>query len=248
MPAARISIEELDDHRSPLFRAAQRLYERVFPDKERIDRRYFAELLQEKRLGLLQPFNIHFLIARRGARVLGLATGSYLAVVNMGFVGYLAVAPATKGSRIGSRLRARLVRECRRDARAAGRGELAGVLGEVEARNPWLRHLVRSGALALDFPYRQPSLGEHTPDVPLVLYLQPLGEPVRSLSAARVRALLYAVYRRVYRVRFPLRDKAFRQMLRELSSLRRVRPVTLRRLEAARHTGLRPKSARARAR
>lgn len=236
---SQLVIESLDDHRTPAFRGALRLYERVFPEKERIDRRYFAELLEEKRLGLLQPFNQQFLVARHGRRVVGLCTGSYLAVVNMGFVGYLATDPARKGARIGSRLRARLVRELRRDARAAGYPDLDGVLGEVEARNPWLRHLVRTrGALALDFPYRQPALGEATPDVPLVLYLEPVGARVRSLAAARMRTLLYAVYRRVYRVRFPLRQPAFRMMLRRLAGVSRINGVSLRRLRAARRTGL----------
>jgi len=219
----RIVIESLDDHRNPSFRAALRLYNRIFPAKEKIDHRYFVELLQEKRLGLLFPFNVHFLVARSGGRVVGLATGSYLAVVNMGFVGYLAAAPKTKGSRIGVRLRSRLVEEMRRDARAAARPDLDAVMGEVEGDNPWLRHLVsRRGALALDIDYRQPSLRAGEPTVPLVLYLEPIAAPIRSLSTRRVRAILYAIQRRVYRLRFPLREPTFRRVLRSLENRRRV--------------------------
>ncbi len=198
------------------------LYARVFPEKERIDRRYFVRILEEKRLGLLYPFNIHFLVARRGAQVVGLATGSYLAVVNMGFVGYLAVEPGLKGARIGSRLRERLLAEFRCDARAARHDDLRGVLGEVEADNPWLAHLERTrGVLALDFAYRQPSLGA-TPAVPLVLYLEPIAEPIPRVSTKELRALLYAVYRRMYRIRFPLKDGVFRRMLKELRGRRWV--------------------------
>jgi Acetyltransferase (GNAT) family len=152
-----VSVESVEDHRDPGFDAALRLYARVFPSSERIDRGRFKHLLEEKRLGVLFPFNMHFLIARRGRQVVGLATRSYLAVVNMGFVAYLAVAPELKGGRIGSRLRGRLVREMRRDARAAGRADLDLVLGEVEADNRWLRYLVRRHrALALDLDYYQP--------------------------------------------------------------------------------------------
>jgi len=222
MAAPRLVIESVSDHRSPLFSGALRLYNRVFPAEERIDRRYFAQILEEKRLGVLFPFNLHFLVARVGDRVVGLSTGSFLALVNVGFVGYLAVAPGTTGARVGSRLRARLVREFRRDARAAGHGELFGVMGEVEAANPWLRHLARDGALALDLDYRQPSLGEGQPHVPLVLYLEGVGRRLASVPTDRVRGLLYAIYRRIYRIRFPLRHPAMKHMLRQLAGRRRV--------------------------
>jgi len=133
------------------------------------------------------------------------------------------VDPALMGARIGSRLRERLVREIQRDARATGRPELDGMLGEVEADNPWLRHLVRNrGVLALDFDYRQPPLARNTPDVPLVLYIEPLARPIRSLPVPAMRALLYAVYRRMYRIRFPLKEPAFRKMLKSLKGRRTV--------------------------
>lgn len=223
IPRAPIVIESLSDQRHPAFSAALRLYNRVFPEKERIDRRYFVDMLREKRMGLLFPFNIHFLVARSGKRVLGLATGSYLAIVNIGFVGYLAVDPRLKGSRIGSRLRHRLVEEIRHDARAVGRRDLFAIMGEVEANNPWLRHLVKKNrVLALDLDYRQPALSDNAPAVPLVLYVEPLRAPMRSLPTAQLRTLLYAIYRRVYRMRFPLRDRAFRRMLKQLDARQRV--------------------------
>lgn len=218
-----IIIESVYDHRNPLFEQAIRLYTGVFPKKERIDRAYFKQLLDEKRLGLLFPFNFHFLVAKLEGRVVGLVTGNYLAVVNMGFVGYLAVAPALKGRRVGSRLRRRLVEDMRRDARACGRDDLAAVLGEVEAENPWLHHLVRTrGAFAFDIDYRQPALRERSGEVPLVLYAQPIARPIRRVSADETRALLYAIYRRLYRVRFPLRNPTFKRILKGLEGRRSV--------------------------
>jgi hypothetical protein len=177
-----VVIESLDDDRTPLYLDSVDLYNRAFPDSERSDPQYFAHILEEKRLGVLYPFNFHYLVARADERAVGLATGHYLALVNLGFVGYLAVSPSAKGGRIGSRLRHRLVEEFRRDARAAGYKDLLGVIGEVEARNPWLRHLMRrSGAFALDFDYRQPPLRAEQEDVPLVLYLEPIVRPIKRI-------------------------------------------------------------------
>ncbi len=224
-----ITIESLDDHREPGFKEALRLYNRVFPAKEKIDRSYFIDLLREKRQGFLFPFNVHFLVARKNGRVVGLATGSYLSVANVGFVGYLASQPKLKGERIGSRLRARLITEIRRDARASGQKDLEAIMGEVEPGNPWLKYLVRSrGALALDLDYRQPALRHGGPAVSLVLYFEPIEGSVSRLSVRRVRSILYSIFRRVYRVRFPLRDPSLRRILRSLHGRRFVgaRPLS----------------------
>ena len=99
-------------------------------------------------------------------------------------------------------------------------------MGEVEPGNPWLRHLVRKGALALDIDYRQPSI-DGAAAVPLVLYLEPLGGKLRSISANIVRRLLYAIYRRLYRVRFPLKNPEFRLMMRGLVGRTRIGPRKL---------------------
>jgi len=212
-----IVIESVSDDRNPLYLDSVDLYNRAFPDSERSDPRYFAHTLEEKRLDLLYPFNFHYLVARANDRAVGLATGHYLALVNMGFVGYLAVQPSIKGARVGSRLRHRLLKEMRRDARAAGYKDLLAVVGEVEAVNPWLRHLIRNrGAFALDIDYHQPALGTHLDDVPLVLYVEPIGRPIKRIRAADVQKLLYALYRRIYRIRFPLKNRTLARMMAEL--------------------------------
>ncbi|MCM2257180.1 MAG: GNAT family N-acetyltransferase [Vicinamibacteria bacterium] len=220
----RTRIVALDDPQTPEFQQALKLFTRVFPAAERIDRRYFDDVMAEKRLGLMFPFNTYFFVALRRDQVIGFCSGTYMAVVNMGFVGYLAVDPAMKGAQIGSRLRRRLVEAMRKDARANGCTDLAGVAGEVETDNPWLRHLVeRKGALALDFDYRQPALRPGTREVPLTLYIEPASRHTpRSLPTWQVKALVYALYRRLYRVRFPLRLASFRRMLRALDGRRRI--------------------------
>jgi hypothetical protein len=215
--ATALTIDDIPDHHHRRFEQALVLFNRTFPEEEKIDRRHFIELLEEKKLGLVHPFNYHFLVACRGSRVLGVCTGNYLAVTNMGFIGYLAVDPEAKGARVGSRLRARLVAEFRRDAEAHLARDLAAVIGEVEPTNRWLDTLVRTrNVLPLDFPYCQPPLREGSPPVELVLYLQAMGPPVHRIRVAALRQLLFAIYRRVYRVKFPLREPAFRQMMKHL--------------------------------
>ena len=221
-------IESLHDDRSSLFLDSVDLYNRMFPESEKSDPQCFAHILEEKRLGLLYPFNFHYLVARLDDRAVGLATGHYLALLNMGFIGYLAVSPSVKRGRIGSRLRHRLVKELRRDARAAGYKDLVAVIGEVEAVNPWLKHLIRQrGAFALDLDYRQPALRSNLEDVPLVLYLEPIGRPIKRVSSHNVRKLLYAIYRRVYRIRFPLKNRTLSRLMQGLESRHWIGPRKL---------------------
>ena len=229
-PKARpaVFIESLYDDRNPLYLDSVDLYNRAFPDSERSDPQYFAHILEEKRLGLLYPFNFHYLVARVDERAAGLATGHYLALVNMGFVGYLAVHPDIKGARIGSRLRQRLVTEFRRDARAAGYKDLLAIVGEVEAVNPWLKHLIRNrGAFAVDIDYRQPALKTHLDDVPLVLYVEPIARPIKRVAAEDIRKLLYEIYRRIYRIRFPLKNRTLARMMQELEGRKSIGPKKL---------------------
>lgn len=229
MPTNRLIITAVDSAKDPWFRQAFALYSRIFPPSEKIDREYFQNVFEEKRLGLLAPFNFHFMVAHQRGRVVGFISGSYLAIVNLGFVGYLAVSPDDARRRVGSRLRRRLVDAMQRDARAAGHDDLMGMMGEVEEGNPWLERMRRHGALALDLDYLQPST-DGTGVVPLVLYLQPVGgrRHLRSLKVSTVRQILYAIYRRLYRIRFPLTLPEFRRMFRQLEGRSRVgaRPLT----------------------
>ncbi|HEU4747242.1 MAG TPA: hypothetical protein VFS56_01985, partial [Gemmatimonadaceae bacterium] len=108
------------------------------------------------------------------------------------------------------------------DAHHVGHERLAAIVGEVRRNNPWLRHLVREGAIALDFPYFQPSLDGNKEPVPLVLYYQPLGGTKKTLGVAELRRLLYTMWRRMYRIDEPLGRPEFRRMLRSLEGRRRI--------------------------
>jgi len=235
---SRVAVEEIDAPASPWFRRVVDLMDEVFPPEERMNVADFAETLREKRLGLLRPFNVHLLAAHRGDELVGFCQGSYLALPNVCFVSYLAVRPRIKGHKIGAVLRQRLVRECQKDAKLNRKTGLWAVVGEVEEDNPWLRTLVRSrGAIALDVEYHQPSLAPDLPHVPLVLYIQRRDRSRASLRARDVRNLVYSIYRRVYRVRFPLRSVAFQAFLKSIGDRHRIGQ---RKLPAGRPAATRP--------
>ncbi|MCI0436810.1 MAG: GNAT family N-acetyltransferase [Gemmatimonadetes bacterium] len=216
-PDQGVVVVEIMDERTPLADRAVGLFEATF---DRRDRHAVDELraeIAEKRYGLLAPFNFHLLAARAGDDLIGAIMGCYLAGVNAGFVDYLAVRPGDRGRGVGRILRPRLVDQFREDAREAGRDELAWVLGEVRLENPWLRRLVETrGAIPFDLAYFHPGMrpGVHSP--PYVLYRQPFGDLRKELPNALVRRILYAVYRRAYRVRYPLQHEGFMAMIEAL--------------------------------
>jgi hypothetical protein len=220
----RVRIREARRFDDPALRRGYRLLKRTFPPAELPRQREWTESLREIEAGVLTDTNWHLFVAERGAEVLGAASGTYVGSLNMGFVGYVVVRPEHRAAGLGARLRRRLVRAFRGDAAAVRGDPLEAVVGEVHADNPWLRRVVaREGALALDVPYFQPSLDRHHA-IPLVLYWQPLGRRRRSLPVGLVRRLLYAMWRRAYRVPRPLTHPTFRAMLRSLEGRTRVGP------------------------
>ncbi|MGH9322028.1 MAG: GNAT family N-acetyltransferase [Vicinamibacteria bacterium] len=217
-----VIIEKVESVRSPLFHASYALYRRVFPKDEQMPKRYFYEHLTEERLGLSRPFHFHYFVASRGDRVLGFGCCTYLALVNMGFIDYLAVDSGAKGQGVGTLLRGRLVEVLREDARKDELDDLTAVLGETREDSPWLRRLMSQGAFALDIDYLQPPLEDHKNPVPLVLYVQPIVKPFESLASNEVRQVLYSIYRRLYRIPYPLQDPNFRYMLKQINGRAKI--------------------------
>jgi len=229
MPAAergrpgRVRIREVQSADDPGFDRAYRLLHDAFPRSELLPRREWVYLMTERALGLWTDINWHLIVAERGRRVIGAASGSYMGNLNVGVIGYIALKPGSRSHGVGPRLRARLRAVFERDARRIERGPLKALVGEVHLNNPWLGHLVRrEGAIALDFPYYQPSLRGRRNPVPMVLYYQPLDRPRTWLAASELRKLLYSLWRRPYRVSKPLARSAFRRMLRALEGRRRI--------------------------
>jgi hypothetical protein len=224
MPApGRVSIREIRSADDPAFRKAFKLLRSAFTRVEMLPMRDWRTAMREREAGLWTDLDWHLLVAERGSTVLGAASGSYLGNVNIGVIGYIALRPGDRSSGLGPRLRRRLRQQFERDAlRITGR-PLMAIVGEVTEDNPWLRHLVRrEGAIALDFPYFQPSRGTKRPAIPLVLYYQPVQRRRTFLGALELRRLLYTLWRRWYRVPDPLRKPEFRKMLKSLEGRRRV--------------------------
>lgn len=214
----RFRIVEIEDERSPLAREALSLLRSAFPPPERQPIEQIAMEIAEKRLGLLTSYDFHLFASLSGeGRVMAIASGVYLGGVNAGFVTYLAVGEEYRSQRIGRALRTSLIDAFRQDARALDWLELASVIGEVRQDSPWLERLIRErSAIPFDFTYYHPGQEPEPGAVRWVLYRQPIGDRRENLPYREVRQLLYAIWRRAYRVRWPLEREAFSAMLSEL--------------------------------
>lgn len=116
----------------------------------------------------------------------------------------------------------------RKDARKAGFDDLAWVLGEVRGDSPWLKRLLRTrGAVAFDLRYHHPGVTPDGASDGHVLYRQPVGDRREVLPVHLVRRILYAIYRRGYRIPYPLDRPGFRAMLEELEARTSVGPASI---------------------
>jgi hypothetical protein len=223
-----LRLRELLTAADPAFRQAYALLQATFPPSELVPAADFLRTLRESTAGVWADLLWHMVIGQRGERLLGVATGTYLGSLNLGLIGYLAVRKGLRSVGLGPKLRNRLLRSFDADAKLQHGHATDGVVGEIEHDNPWLRRLVRHhGAIPLDIPYLQPPVRPTEPEVPLVLYYQPLRRERRRLPVAEVRQILYAIWRRSYRVTAPMEDHRFRRMLRSLDGRRWVGARTL---------------------
>jgi GNAT superfamily N-acetyltransferase len=218
-----VRLREITRHNEQLLRPAYALLRRIFPRNELVPLDEMRNALRETQAGVLADLRWHMLVAEHHGKVIGAASGNYFGSLNVGIVGYLAVDPAVRAQGLGPRLRRRLRAAFETDARRIRKAQLAALVGEVEEDNPWLETLVRRhGALILDVPYVQPALRADEATVPLALYYEPLDRPRRRIPAALARKLVFALWRRGYRVARPLSDARFRAMLRSLEGRQHV--------------------------
>ncbi|HEX9565341.1 MAG TPA: GNAT family N-acetyltransferase [Gemmatimonadaceae bacterium] len=235
MPKPRdgiLTVREITAPDDVALRPAYALLRKTFPPTERVPIHEWRDTLREREAGLWTDLAWHLFVAERNGKVLGLASGTYVGNVNLGVIGYLAASPEARGLGTGTRLRVHLRAAFQRDAKRLTGESLAGILGEVSKTNPWLAHLSRNPrVLILDLEYFQPRLYPSDEPSPFVLYYESTDGPRRSIPVSELKRILYAVWRRVYRVRRPLERPAFRAMLRSLQGRRTVgrRPLTARR-------------------
>jgi hypothetical protein len=213
-----IAIVEVGDERTTLAGEALDLIRSEFPPGERQPLEQIAMEIAEKRLDLLTALDFHLFAAVDPAgHAVAVSSGIYLAGANVGLVTYLAVDAGYRQGKLGRRLRITLIEAFRQDARSIERRDLAAVVGEVRAESPWLRRLVRDrAAIPLDFDYYHPGEDPTSPGARWVLYRQPEADRRSEFPMKEVRQLLYAVYRRAYRVRWPLGHPGFQAMLEQL--------------------------------
>lgn len=218
-----LTVREIVSVNDPAFRPAFALLKSAFSRAEMLPLADWRNAMRERAHGLWTDISWHLIVAERRGKLVAAATGSYLGNVNAGIIGYIAVDPHARATGVGPRMRRALRARFSTDARRSGWPALGALVGEVRADNPWLRHLIRhEGAIALDFPYYQPSLGGSRKAVELVLYYQPLDHARKSVGAGEVRRLLYTMWRRVYRIARPLSRPEFRQMMRALQKRQRI--------------------------
>ncbi|HET7233834.1 MAG TPA: GNAT family N-acetyltransferase [Longimicrobium sp.] len=209
-----LRVVEVRDERTPLARAAIELIHTAIGDVQPT-----ADLLselEECRRGFPSGGEYHLLAALdEGGEPMAAAAGVYLEAVNAGFITYLAVRPEMRNRQLGRTLRAHLLECFHADARSRG-AELAWMVGEVRRESAWLRTLVQGGRV---IPFH---LGYFHPWMPLraegryVLYRELFADTRAELPSHEVARLLFAIWRRAYRIRYPLQSETFCYMFRGL--------------------------------
>ncbi len=223
-----IRIREITDAKDPALTAAYALLKRNFHADERVAISEWRSSLREKADRVHSDLAWHLLVAEQDGVVVGLNSGTYIGSINLGMIGYLAIAAGARSNGLGSRLRSRLRTRFERDALTLRGEPLGGIMGEVSLTNPWLRSLARRPhVLVLDFPYYQPSLAPGDAPSPFVLYLEQLQHVRTRVPTTELRRILFAVWRRVYRIVRPLDRPAFRAMMRNIDTRRTIGRRTL---------------------
>jgi hypothetical protein len=220
---ADLRVVEVTDERTPLAAAAFELIHEAMWDVQPTDD--LMSELEERRMGLPAGGNYHLLVmVDERERVVAAAAGVYLLGVNAGFVTYLAVREDVRGRMLGRELRRHLVDAIRAEALAKRGEELRWVVGEVRRENRWLRTLVgRGGAITFGVGYFHPWLPRRA-EGKYVLYREPVADPRPTLPPDEVAALLYNIWRRAYRIRYPTQNDVFCYMLSQLEGRAEIGP------------------------
>jgi hypothetical protein len=210
--AADLRVVSIQDEREPLAREALELIAHAIGDVQPVDD--LLTEIEERRRGMPTGGDYHLLAMVDGdGRPAAAAAGIYLESVNAGFITYLAVRADQRDRHLGRGLRAHLVESIRTEARRRRGEDPAWTVGEVRRGSPWLRTLVNAGAvIPFAFPYFHPWMPRRA-EGRYVLYREPMADARRELDAEEVVRLVYAIWRRAYRIRFPLQSETFCYMV-----------------------------------
>ena len=212
---AELRVVAIEDERHPLARETLELISESIGDVQPVDD--LLSEIEECRRGMATGGDYHLLAMVDGdGRPVAAAAGIWLEAVNAGFITYLAVRSDVRGMFLGRRLRAHLVEAIRQEAQRKRGADPAWVVGEVKRQSPWLRTLVGAGeAIPFAFPYFHPWMPRRS-EGRYVLYREPMADARPELDADEVVRLVYAVWRRAYRIRFPLQSDTFCYMVQYL--------------------------------
>lgn len=212
---AELRTVAIPDERDPLARETLELISESIGDVQPVDD--LLSELEECRRGMATGGDYHLLATVDGdGRPVAAAAGIWLEAVNAGFITYLAVHPEKRGMFLGREVRAHLVEAIRQEAQRKRGADPAWVVGEVKRQSPWLRTLVNAGeAIPFAFPYFHPWMPRRS-EGRYVLYREPMADARPTLPADEVVRLVYAIWRRAYRIRFPLQSDTFCYMVQYL--------------------------------
>jgi hypothetical protein len=214
---ADLRVVAVEDERDPLARDALELIAESIGDVQPVDD--LLTEIEERRRGMPTGGDYHLLAMVDGdGRPAAAAAGIYLQSVNAGFITYLAVRGDMRDRQLGRGLRAHLVESIRTEAQRKFGADPAWTVGEVRSGSPWLQTLVGAGAvIPFAFPYFHPWMPRRS-EGKYILYREPMADARAVLPADEVVRLVYAIWRRAYRIRFPLQSDTFCYMLQYLEA------------------------------
>jgi GNAT superfamily N-acetyltransferase len=223
MAEGDLRVVTVDDERTPLATEALELISTAIGDVQPVND--LLSEVEERRRGMPSGGDYHLLaMVDDGGRAAAAAAGIYLEGVNAGFITYLAVRQDLRGQLLGRGLRAHLVESIRQESRRKTGADPAWTVGEVRRGSPWLQTLVQAGqAVTFDIPYFHPWMSRRS-EGRYVLYREPMADARTELPADEVVRLVYAIWRRAYRIRFPLQSETFCYMIDRLQASGMIGP------------------------
>ncbi|MBI5710048.1 MAG: GNAT family N-acetyltransferase [Candidatus Eisenbacteria bacterium] len=188
----------------PDFEPAFAIYGESFPPGEVEGRREFRSWLRADD-HRESPSHDLMITARRGGRVVGMATIQYIEALGAAFLGYLVVAREARGAGVGSSLARRAFQEVLRAHRAVRRGRPLGAFGELEhlhGRSRFhrrrLRFWARLGMRPLQIAWRYPRLEPGTRPSAMYLAFKPMRPGQVPLTRERMSSIVRGIYAEIY--------------------------------------------------
>ena len=220
--ATEFLVVEVVDERSALARQALDLIRYSIGDVQ--PAQDILSEIEERRRSLPAGGDHHLLVLLNpDDQPMAAAAGVYMQAVNAGFVTYLAVRSEERGRLLGRQVRGYLVEAFRADARRLSGKDLAWTVGEVRRESRWLRTLVRDGrAIPFELGYFHPWMSRRS-EGRYILYRETVADTRPALPPHEVANLLYAIWRRAYRIPYPLQSDTFCYMMDQLEGRESVR-------------------------